>query len=211
MGRMRKRTTFTWNGSAWVAVAIVEYIYDGMRVIQERDGSNVPTVSYTRGTDLSGSLEGAGGIGGLLARTSGYSSGNWTNHNFYHADGNGNIMYLVNSSQTLAAAYRYDPFGTLIGSSGSLAAANVYRFSSKEIHMVDTWGSPPLYYYGYRFYDPSLQRWLNMDPVRGENGINLYEFVENDPEDDEDAEGLALVTNENCTITAYCSQGPGKD
>jgi hypothetical protein len=49
-----------------------------MRVIQERDGSNNPLVSYTRGTDLSGSMEGAGGIGGLLARSSGYSSGNLT-------------------------------------------------------------------------------------------------------------------------------------
>ncbi|HEX5222704.1 MAG TPA: hypothetical protein VFZ59_24320 [Verrucomicrobiae bacterium] len=29
-----------------------------MHVIQERDESNIPTVSYTRGTDLSGSVEG---------------------------------------------------------------------------------------------------------------------------------------------------------
>jgi YD repeat-containing protein len=32
-----------------------------------RDGNNVPTVSYTRGRDLSGTLRPAGGIGGLLA------------------------------------------------------------------------------------------------------------------------------------------------
>jgi RHS repeat-associated protein len=190
LGRMRKRTTFSWNGSSWVAGAVVEYIYDGWRVIQERDGNNLPTVSYTRGTDLSGSLEGAGGIGGLLARSSGYSSGNWTNHNFYHADGNGNIMYLVNSSQTQAAAYRYDPFGNTIGSSGSLAAANVYRFSSKEIHLVDSYGSPPLYYYGYRFYDPSLQRWLNRDPVAERGGLNLYAFLRNDPLSKVDPRGL---------------------
>lgn len=37
-----------------------------MRVIQERNASNVPTVSYTRGSDLSVSLEGAGGIGGWI-------------------------------------------------------------------------------------------------------------------------------------------------
>src|SRR5262249_17302840 len=42
-----------------------DYIYDGMRVIQERV-MGVPTVSYTRGNDLSMSLEDAGGIGGLL-------------------------------------------------------------------------------------------------------------------------------------------------
>ena len=102
-------------------VSETRYIYDGLRVIQERDSNNVPVVSYTRGVDLSGSLEGAGsprqseatagGIGGLLARSHGYSSGNWTNHNYYHADGNGNITSLVNASQGLAASYRYDPFG----------------------------------------------------------------------------------------------------
>ena len=47
-----------------------------MRVTAGRDMDNTPTVSYTRGNDLSGTMEGAGGIGGLLARSSGYSSGN---------------------------------------------------------------------------------------------------------------------------------------
>src|SRR5437867_10774454 len=101
-----------------------------MRVIQERNGgNNTPTVSYTRGNDLSGTFEGAGGIGGLLGRSDGYSGGLWTSHNFYHADGNGNITYLVNNSQMPAASYKYDPFGNTITQSGSLADANVYRFS----------------------------------------------------------------------------------
>jgi len=86
-----------------------------MRVIQERDNSgNAPLVSYTRGSDLSGTVEGAGGIGGMLARSHAYQSGSgsFTNHNFYHADGNGNITYMVNSSQSMVASYRYDPYGT---------------------------------------------------------------------------------------------------
>jgi hypothetical protein len=107
-----------------------------MRVIQERNSANTPQVSYTRGNDLSGSLQGAGGIGGLLARSHGYSAGNWSTHNCYHADGNGNITYLVNSSQALAASYRYDPFGNTISSSGTLASANVYRFSSKKVSVL---------------------------------------------------------------------------
>src|SRR5205823_10100668 len=95
--------------SDWQFDSETDYIYDGMRVIQERNGTNnTPTVSYTRGNDLSGGLEGAGGIGGLLARSHGYSGGTWSTHNFYHADGNGNITYLVNSSQTVAASYRYE-------------------------------------------------------------------------------------------------------
>src|SRR5207247_11055628 len=115
LGRLRKRVEYAWNSTyGWVESGETRYIYDGNRVIQERDGRNTPTVSYTRGSDLSGGLEGAGGIGGLLARTDGYSSGTWANHNYYHADGNGNITYMVNSSQSMVATYRYDPFGNPI-------------------------------------------------------------------------------------------------
>jgi RHS repeat-associated protein len=200
----------TGGTNTWFIVGGIEYIYDGNRVIQERDYNNNPLVSYTRGNDLSGTMQGAGGIGGLLARSDGYSSGNFSDHNFYHADGNGNITYLVNSSQALAASYRYDPFGNLISSSGSLAVSNTYRFSSKEF--IPSVG---LYYYLFRFYDPSLQRWLTRDPF-GELGLmlvsglkspglsparlsdihgneDLYEYDLNDPENNVDPVGFALV------------------
>jgi len=180
-GRLRERREYT--GASLTSTT--RYVYDGWRVIQERDGNDTPTVSYTRGTDLSGSLEGAGGIGGLLARSHGYSSGNWSTHNFYHADGNGNVAYLVNSSQSLAAKYRYDPYGNTISSSGSLAAANTYRFSSKEIHV-----NSGLYDYGYRWYDPNTQTWLNRDPIGELGGLNLYGYVGNAPIDWMDPFGL---------------------
>jgi RHS repeat-associated protein len=147
-----------------------------MRVIEERDGNNNMETVYTRGTDLSGTLEGAGGIGGLLARSDQYSSGNPTRHNYYHADGNGNITYLVSSSQGLAASYRYDPFGRTISSSGTLAPFNLYRFSSKEVH-----ANSGMYYYLYRFYDPNLQRWINRDPIQELGGPNLYAFNRHSP------------------------------
>src|SRR5438552_9879715 len=76
---------------------------------------------------------------------------------------------MLNSSQSKVAEYRYDPFGNLISSSGSLASANIYRFSSKEIHV-----NSGMYYYLYRFYDPNLQRWLNRDPL-GEMGFRLLQ------------------------------------
>ena len=112
-----------------------------MPAVHERDGNNTPTVSYTRlprqseatagGNDLSGSMEGAGGIGGLLARSSGYSGGNWTTYNYYFADGNGNITYMLDNSQAMVASYRYDPFGNTISSSGTPKL-----FSNRRIRLV---------------------------------------------------------------------------
>jgi RHS repeat-associated protein len=188
LGRARRRKDFTWypgSPGGWYNLGETRFLYDGRRVIQERNSGNTPTVSYTRGSDLSGSLEGAGGIGGLLGRSHGYSGGNWSTHNHYHADGGGNITYLVNSSQGLAASYRYDPYGRVIGWSGSLTNANVYRFSSKEIH-----AKSGMYGYGFRFYDPTLQRWLNRDPIFEAGGINLYGFVFNRPLNGIDPWGL---------------------
>ena len=106
-----------------------------------------------------------------MARSIGYSAGNWGTNYYYHADGNGNITYLVDSSQALAASYRYNAYGNTLSSSGTQASANVYRFSSKEIHV-----NSGFYYYLYRFYDPSLQRWLNRDPLT-EPGFETLHLV----------------------------------
>jgi RHS repeat-associated protein len=168
-GKMRRRIEkdYAWNGSSWTQTNEVRYIYDGNVVVQERDTNNLPLVIYTRGNDLSGTLQGAGGIGGLLARTdnSQLILGSSSAHAYYHADGNGNVTAMINNLQLIVAKYLYDPFGNTLSLSGPLATANTYRFSSKEWN--DNAG---LYYYLYRFYDPNLQRWLNRDPL-GERGF----------------------------------------
>jgi RHS repeat-associated protein len=109
-----------------------------------------------------------------LTRDSGYSGGSWGTHNFYHSDGNGNVDYIATTALAIAASYKYFPYGGLISSSDGIG--NVYRFSSKEEHL-----SSGLYYYGYRFYAPGVQRCLSRDPVMERGGFNLYEFEENDP------------------------------
>ncbi|MCW5552483.1 MAG: RHS repeat-associated core domain-containing protein [Verrucomicrobiae bacterium] len=99
-----------------------------------------------------------------------------TAHAYYHADANGNITALVNTNGAVVARYQYDPYGNLLGMAGPLAEANTYRFSSKEWH-----ANAGLYYYGFRYYEPNLQRWLNRDPIEEAGGFNLYGFVFNDP------------------------------
>jgi RHS repeat-associated protein len=204
-GKMRRRIErdYSWNGSAWVETNEIHFIYDGNVVIQERDINNLPKVTYTRGNDLSGTLQGAGGIGGLLARSDNTQMiiGNPMAHTYYHADGNGNVTMLINYLQAIEAKYLYDPFGNTLSLSGSLASANVYRFSSKEWN--DNAG---LYYYLYRYYDPNLQRWPNRDPKKElgfrhlitaswgnlEDEVNLYEFVNNAPVFKFDPKGLTI-------------------
>jgi RHS repeat-associated protein len=208
LGRLRVQQPWMWlsGPKVWTPTYEQRSIYDGMREIQMRYGDS-PITSYTRGTDLSGSLEDAGGIGGLLGSSYNYSGGNWSTHYYFHADGNGNVTYLANSSQTQAAYYRYDAYGNTLSSGGTMVSQNLYRFSSKQIHAASG-----LYYYGYRFYDANLQRWLNRDPlgsssimfghdsmgIRADefypfefsNGGNLYHYVYNDPINDFDASGL---------------------
>jgi RHS repeat-associated protein len=174
--RRRQRIDYTWNGSAWVTNTSVFYLYDGNVVLQERNANNLPAVTYTRGRDLSGTLQGAGGIGGLLARTDNSVLDTLASyaHAFYQADGNGNVTCMINTSNSVVARYLYDPYGRVLSQSGLLAAANLYRFSSKEAHL-----NSGLVYYLYRFYDPNLQRWVNRDPIGELGGFNLYVYVGN--------------------------------
>jgi RHS repeat-associated protein len=179
-GRMRKRveTDWSWSGSSWVQTNEVLFVYDGNVVIQERDINNLPQVTYTRGNDFSGTLQAAGGIGGLLARTQNpqmLDPGTQPQANaYYHAGGDGNISILLSPSQMMVAKYLYDPYGNLLAMSGSLAGLNKYRFSSKEWN--DNAG---LSYYLYRVYDPNLQRWLSRDPIGDASSliyrISVYE------------------------------------
>jgi RHS repeat-associated protein len=188
-GKMRRRIErdYSKNASTWVETNEVHFIYDGNVVIQERDLNNLPKVTYTRGNDLSGTLQKAGGIGGLLARSDNtqMTVGNPSAHAYYHADGNGNVTMLINNLQLVQAKYLYDPFGNTLSFSGPLADANTYRFSSKE------WNANcGLYYYLYRFYDPNLQRWPNRDLMGERGAFNLYEYVVNNPVNMDDPLGM---------------------
>ncbi|WP_392889019.1 RHS repeat-associated core domain-containing protein [Pseudomonas migulae] len=59
------------------------------------------------------------------------------------------------------------------------------RYSGKE---RDATG---LYYYGFRYYAPWLQRWINPDPAGPIDGLNFYRFVRNSPINFYDPNGLS--------------------
>jgi RHS repeat-associated protein len=182
--RRRVRKEYSWSSGSWILTSECRYVYDGMLPVQERDANNVPQVTYTRGLDLSSTLQRAGGIGGMLARTD--ASGTC----YYHADGGGNVTTLINNQQVSVAKYLYDPFGKLLSLSGPIAEANTYRFSSKDSHERSG-----LLYFGFRFYEPTFQRWINRDPIEESGGINLYSYVRNNPINNADPFGWAEDVN----------------
>jgi RHS repeat-associated protein len=164
------------------------YCYDGWNLIAEYlvDRVNDPEIwgeyyfeefldaTYTWGLDLSGSLQGAGGVGGLLAAGEYYPT----------FDGNGNVSEYLNGSGVPVAHYEFDPFGNLLSRTSGTDSFN-FRFSTKYHD-----GETGFYYYGYRYYDPLTGRWPSRDPIEEDGGVNLYAFVGNDGVGRWDAFGL---------------------
>ncbi|MGV3772586.1 MAG: hypothetical protein ACO1QB_06755 [Verrucomicrobiales bacterium] len=110
-----------FNDGSTNAVKDWKYIYDGWNLAGQVDATNNLYLSFQWGTDLSETMQGAGGVGGLVSMQVHYGAeaGNY----FYAYDGNGNVVGLVNaSSGAMAAQYEYGPFGELIRMSGPLAA-----------------------------------------------------------------------------------------
>ena len=145
------------------------YIYDGWSLIAETNSSGVIGQRFVWGLDVSGSLQGAGGVGGLLMTVDG------SNCYFPAYDASHNVIALYNQSGATAAAYEYDPFGNVTKSGGTYANSNPFRYSTKFTDR-DT----GLIYYGYRYYDPQLGRFINRDPIEEAGGLNLYGFCGND-------------------------------
>ncbi|WP_226487814.1 RHS repeat-associated core domain-containing protein [Pseudomonas sp. B20] len=82
----------------------------------------------------------------------------------------------------------YYPFGGTAWWAARSAVEAKYktvRYSGKE---RDASG---LYYYGFRYYAPWLQRWINPDPAGDVDGLNFYAMVRNNPAVSVDPSGLA--------------------
>lgn len=82
---------------------------------------------------------------------------------------------------------RYYPFGGTSWWNGATVQVSykTVRYSGKE---RDATG---LYYYGFRYYVPWLQCWLNPDPAGAVDGLNFYAMVRNNPMVLRDYNGLA--------------------
>jgi RHS repeat-associated protein len=171
MGRRVGKIVSTWNGTAFVSQSTNYFVYDGWNLIAVFNPQSSILQSFMWGNDLSGTMNQAGGVGGLLMAVI-------SNTNCFAAyDGNGNITALINAADSSTAArYEYSPYGELIRATGLLARQNPFRFST------EFWDDESgLIFYGYRFYSPTLGRWISRDPSDENDNLNIYGFVHNSP------------------------------
>ena len=164
-------------------VRSTRYFYDGWNPLLIVEPSR--TLHLTWGLDLSGTMQGAGGVGGLLAQT---EDPDGTNASYYPTyDGNGNVSEYLDGTGTTAGHFEYDGFGKVTHRSGSPSAFPI-RFSTKLEDMETGLNS-----YGYRYYDRNSGRWLSRDPIEEIGGSNIYGFLENDGVDHIDYLGMATI------------------
>ncbi|MBV4550452.1 RHS repeat-associated core domain-containing protein [Pseudomonas sp. SWRI102] len=172
------------------------YIYDGggqrvrkLRTLQTGARTLSAEVRYLPGLELradSGTGEALqvivadGGLSGVrvLHWESASPTGENDCYRYSIADHLGSVgLELAQDGRVISREHFY-PFGEtayLAGSDATEVSYKTVRYSGKE---RDATG---LYYYGFRYYVPWLQRWVNPDPVGVVDGLNLYWMTRNNP------------------------------
>jgi RHS repeat-associated protein len=80
-------------------------------------------------------------------------------------DGLGSIVAMTDGSGNEVNSYDYDPFGQIINQVEQTGLNNPWKFAGGYLDSATT-----LYTFGTRYYDPSLGRWTQQDPVGGSLG-----------------------------------------
>jgi RHS repeat-associated protein len=221
MGRRVQKKIWTWQSGTWTLTDTRKFVWDGWLMLFELDGGDAIVRKYTWGLDLAGqrggqssalsaTLEAAGGIGGLVAiqDPNDLNGANDLFGNFaVFYDANGNVGQLVDWSHdpndpagAIAAKYEYDPYGNVTASSGTYNAENPIRFSTKYFDAETGLG-----YWGYRYYSPSIGRWISRDPIGELGAVALYVYGSNEPVRSLDRLGQCVIYGDG---TSTCGVGP---
>jgi RHS repeat-associated protein len=145
------------------------YIYDNQNIIAEYDQNNTQTASYIYGPNIDEPL----------------SAEIKNTRIYYHADGLGTITSLTNHMGITVQKYDYDSFGNIKFTPFPHWIKQPYTYTGREF---DT--ETGLYYYRARYYDPKVGRFVTKDPIGFKGGINVFDYVLNNPVNRTDPEGL---------------------
>jgi RHS repeat-associated protein len=93
---------------------------------------------------------------------------------YYSQDGIGSVTSLTTAAGALGNTYRYDSFGNVTASGGSIS--NRFEFTAREFDP-----ETGLYFLRARYLDPSIGRFISEDPIGFKGGIDFYAYVKNRP------------------------------
>ncbi|MGB7128510.1 MAG: RHS repeat-associated core domain-containing protein [Candidatus Rhabdochlamydia sp.] len=124
----------------------------------------------------------------------------------------GNVACLLDhKSRKVVESYRYSAYGEeeITNGIGDIISdsltGNPWRYRGKRIDK-----EIGLIYFGYRYYDPEIGRWISPDPLGTIDGLNLYAYAHNNPMTYVDYFGLSsdISENQGCAC-GYCVRGEG--
>lgn len=105
-------------------------------------------------------------------------------------DHSGNVVALLDRTGKPVETYRYTAFGeeTIFDAAGQVItqSINPWRYASKRVDH-----ETQFVYFGNRYFDPQIGRWVTADPIGFADGPNLYAYLHNNPLIHIDAYGLA--------------------
>ncbi len=119
---------------------------------------------------------------------------------YYHTNHQGSVTDIFNSTGGTVKTYKYDAYGKILQETGP-SFNRGFTYTGRERHYRSG-----LYYYRYRWYDPSIGRFMTQDPIYWGNGINLYTYVWNDPVNCIDPLGLAVLNPHNYPVSEVVQQ-----
>jgi RHS repeat-associated protein len=100
----------------------------------------------------------------------------------YHANHLGSILLVTNVEGQVTEAQGYSPYGEILNASHSTPEASRFKYTDQE------WEEAKLYYFGARYYDPTLSRFVSIDPI-DRYPRDPYSYTQNNPISYFDPEG----------------------
>ena len=128
---------------------------------------------------------------------------------YFCNDANMNVTALVNTSGTVVERYVYDPYGKATCLDLNWANGQATSRVGNEILYCGYRFDPEtgLDQVRYRYYHPTLGRWVSRDQEGYAQGPSLYQNVYSDPIDNQDPEGLSTYTSKPIVVKTTLPDG----